>query len=61
MKTIEIKNGNRTTYKIVPDDYVEEKKDTFRGDLTTGGRKCIDTGLSEEQYKAIFGKKDDKV
>lgn len=58
MKLIEKKDGNKTIYKWVPDDWVEEEKP--ERDLTTGGRKILSTGLTEEQYKNIF-KKDNKI
>lgn len=59
MKQIVIKNGPKTTYKWVPDDWEEQEKPMR--DLTTGGRKLIDTGLTKERYEEIFGKKDNKI
>ena len=59
MKTIEIKIGNKTTYKIVPDDYqpTEYKEDTICRDLTTSGRKSIGfTDISKERWDSIFNK-----
>ena len=58
MKLIEKKEGNKTIYKWVADDWVEEEKP--ERDLTTSGRKLLSTGLTEEQYKSIF-KKDNKI
>lgn len=61
MKRIEIKKGAHTIYKWVPDDYKEEERDFVQRDLTTSGRKCLDTGLTKERYDEIFGKKDNKI
>ena len=58
MKLIEKKECNKTIYKWVQDDWVEEEKP--ERDLTTSGRKILSTGLTEEQYKNIF-KKDNKI
>lgn len=58
MKEITIKKGNRLVIRIVPDDYKEEKKDVFCGDLTTGARKIIGGGYSKEDWNRIF--KNDK-
>ena len=59
MKLIEKKEGVKTIYKWVPDDW-EEQEQPVR-DMTTSGRKSIDTGLTKEQYEKIFGKKDNKI
>ena len=56
MKEIVIKNGNKTTYKFVPDDYVEPQKDTPQRDLTTTACQIISMGMSKEQYDSIFHK-----
>jgi len=58
MKLIEIKERNKTIYKWVTDNWVEEEKP--ERDMTTSGRKILSTGLTEEQYKNIF-KKDNKI
>lgn len=55
MKMIEIKDGARTIYKHVPDDYKEQTgKDTPQKDLTTGGATLIAMDMTEEQYNRIF-------
>lgn len=56
MKTIEIKNGPKTVYKIVPDDYVERTKET-NGDLTTGNRKSLSySDVSNDVWDNVFNK-----
>ena len=56
MKTIEIKVGNKITYKIVPDNY-EETDDTICRDMTTSGRKSIGfTDIPKERWDSIFKK-----
>ena len=59
MKFIEKKEGIKTIYKWVPDDW--EEKELPERDLTTSGRKLLSTGLTKEQYEEIFGKKDNKI
>ena len=54
MKEIVIKNGNRTTYKIVPDDYVESPKEIPQRDLTTTACQTIAFDMTKEEYDAIF-------
>ena len=54
MKEIIIKNGNKTTYKIVPDDYVEAEKDIPQRDLTTTACQILSMDMSKEQYDSIF-------
>ena len=54
MKEIVIKNGNRTTYKIVPDDYTPPERDTPQRDLTTTQACLIAFDMSKEQYESIF-------
>lgn len=54
MKEIIIKNGNKTTYKIVPDDYEEPTKETPQRDLTTTACTIISMDMSKEQYESIF-------
>jgi len=62
MKMIEIKDGARTIYKHVPDDYKEPNgKDTPQKDLTTGGATLIAMDMTEEQYERIFRKKQKEV
>ena len=51
---IEIKEGNKTKIKIVPDDYVEEKGFEQK-DLTTSGRKSIGfSDIPKERWDGIF-------
>lgn len=58
MKTIEIKDGNKTTFKIVPDDYVEQPDKLDQKDLTTSGRKCLGySDISADDWNRIFKKK----
>lgn len=59
MKLIEKKDGNKTIYKWVADDWEEQEKP--ERDLTTSGRKLLSTGLTKEQYEEIFHKKDNKI
>ena len=55
MKTIEVKQGNKTIFKIVPDDYVEAPAGLEQRDLTTSGRKCIGySDISSEKWNSIF-------
>lgn len=57
MKTIEVKQGNKTTFKIVPDDYKPVDEGFEQKDLTTSERKSI--GFSDipvERWKEIFNK-----
>lgn len=57
MKTIEIKNGNKTTFKIVPDDYKEPPAKMEQKDLTTSGRKSIGySDISADDWNRIFKK-----
>lgn len=55
MKTIEIKEGNKTTYKIVPDNY-EPTDDRAEPDMTTSGRRYISMGIDKEKWDSIFKK-----
>lgn len=55
MKTIEIKEGNKTTYKIVPDNY-EPTDDRAEPDMTTSGRRSISMGVDKKRWDEIFGK-----
>lgn len=56
MKTIEIKVGNKTTYKIVPDNY-EETDDIICRDMTTSGRKSMGfSDVPKERWDSIFNK-----
>lgn len=55
MKTIETKQGNRTVFKIVPDDYVEEPQRLEQKDLTTSGRKSLGySDISTADWNRIF-------
>ena len=56
MKTIEVKNGNKTTFKIVPDNY-EEETGFEQKDLTTSERKSIGySDIPAERWNGIFKK-----
>jgi hypothetical protein len=55
MKTIEIKEGNKTTYKIVPDNY-EPTDDRAEPDMTTSGRRSISMGVDKKRWDEIFKK-----
>lgn len=54
MKLIEKKIGNKTIYKLVPDNYVEAPEDIPQKDLTTGGASLITINMTKDQYKEIF-------
>lgn len=57
MKTIEIKEGNKTKIKIVPDDYVEQPDKLNQKDLTTSERKCLGySDISADNWNRIFKK-----
>ena len=57
MKTIEIKHGNKTTFKIVPDDYEPIDEGFEQKDLTTSDRKSIGfSDIPAERWKKIFKK-----
>lgn len=63
MKMIEIKDGVRTIYKHVPDDWTpeDEKYKDITGDLTTSERRIMGyTDIPEEKWNKIFGRKDEK-
>lgn len=61
MKTIEIKQENKTTIKIVPDDYVEPEPELQQRDLTTSARKTIGfSDISKEKWDSVFKKDVDK-
>lgn len=58
MKTIEIKDGTKTTIKIVPDDYTEPEYELEQKDLTTSERKSIGfSDVPRDKWKNIFKKK----
>ena len=60
MKEIVIKNGNRTTYKIVPDDYEEHPKEVPQRDLTNGaGLMALD--MTKQEYDSIFHKEKSSI
>jgi len=55
MKTIEKKQGNKTVFKIVPDDYVETPQALEQKDLTTSGRKSLGySDISAADWNRIF-------
>lgn len=57
MKTIEIKTGNKTTFKIVPDDYKPQDEGFEQKDLTTSERKSIGfSDIPQERWNRIFNK-----
>lgn len=57
MKTIEIKQDNKTIIKIVPDNYEEPEYDLQQDDITTSLRKSIGySDISKEKWEKIFGK-----
>ena len=54
MKTIEVKSGNKTTFKIVPDNY-EPETGFEQKDLTTSDRKSIGfSDIPAEKWNNIF-------
>ena len=57
---IEIKKDGKTIFRLVPDNYKEEKKsDGFKpsaGDITCSNAKSVALGFSEEDYNRIFRK-----
>ena len=54
MKMIEVKEGNKTTYKMVPDNY-EPTDDTICRDMTTSGRKSMGySDISKKRWDSIF-------
>lgn len=56
MKMIEVKEGNKTSYKYVPDNY-EPTDDTICRDMTTSGRKSIGfSDVPKERWSSIFNK-----
>ena len=62
MKMIAIKEGSKTKYRLVPDDYIEQPKDiaTNTGDITCSDAKLVGLGFSEEQFNRIFKSSDSK-
>lgn len=54
MKLVKINEKNKIRYIWVKDDWKEEELPMR--DLTTSGRKILDTGLTKEQYEEIFKK-----
>ena len=56
MKEIVIKNGNKTTYKFVPDDWVEQPKDIPSRSMTTTVCNQMALDMTKEEYDAIFRK-----
>lgn len=53
-KWIEIKKGNKTIYKLVDENYVQEEDFSCSDIAANGG--CISFGLTEDEYKRIFNK-----
>lgn len=59
MKEIVVKSGNKTTIKLVPDNY-EETDDTICRDMTTSGRKSMGfSDVPKERWDKIFNSKKD--
>ena len=56
VKEIIIKNGNKTTYKIVPDNWVEQPKDIPSRSMTTTVCNQMALDMTKEEYDAIFHK-----
>lgn len=54
MEKLEIKQGNKTIIRFVPNNYKEEPKDVGQRDLTTGDATLIAMDMTEEQYNRIF-------
>lgn len=55
-KWIEIKKGNKTTHKLVPDDYQPEEDFSCSDIAANGG--YLQIGIGEKRYQEIFGKKE---
>ena len=58
---VEIKKGNHTIYRHVPDDWKPEDDELpdIRGDLTTSGRKSIGfTDIKQDKWNKIFNKEE---
>ena len=61
MKTIVKKEGSKTIYKIVEDDY-EEKLDWHQGDITTSCRRLLSMGdIEKDKWEKIFGRKTSEI
>lgn len=62
MKMVEIKDGCRTIYKHVPDDWKpEDNHKELTGDLTTGTAHLVGySDIKQSDWDRIFGKKDKK-
>lgn len=60
MKLIKIKDGAKTTYRYVDDNYVEEQKEIPQKDLTGGASLIAYTDISQEKWDRIFNKKEEK-
>lgn len=57
MKEIIVKSGNKTTYKLVPDDWEETSPELLQSDLTTSGRKSIGfSDIDKKKWESIFKK-----
>jgi hypothetical protein len=60
MKMIEVKQGNKTVYRMVDENNDQSKYEPRTGkDLTTSGAKSICMDMTEEQYKSIFVRKNE--
>ena len=57
MKEIIVKSGNKTTYKLVPDDWEETSPELQQSDLTTSSRKSIGfSDIDKKKWELIFKK-----
>lgn len=55
---VEIKKGNKTIYKNVPDNWKPDDTDDYpHGDLTTGTAKHVALNITKERHQEIFGNK----
>lgn len=57
-KWIEIKKGNKTTYKLVDENYVEEEKFVSKDISNNNG--FLPIGLTDEEYNRIFKKESEE-
>lgn len=57
-KWIEIKKGNKTTYKLVDENYVEEEEFVSRDISNNNG--FLPIGLTDEEYNRIFKKESEE-
>ena len=55
MALVAIKDGQKTIYRRIPENGdMSVYEPNYGKDLTTGGAKLIDTGMTQEQYDRIF-------